>query len=774
MNKFDNFFAGEELEAYKLFGSFKEGNGVRFTVFAPKAVRIQVFGSYANWEEFTDLEKIDDRGVWSGFVDNIELIHAYKYRLWKDNYTFHDRIDPYAHAFEARPGTASCMYDLSTFKFNDKKFMDAQKGTYDTPLNIYEVHANGFKKEDGQVYTSYRDLKDNLIPYVKEMGYSHIELMPLFEYPFDGSWGYQATGFYGITSRYGSPIELMEFINEAHKNGIGVIMDAAYTGFAADDYALANYDFSHVYEYKDAKGSKTEWGTYYFDLGYGPVISFLMSSANFFASELHFDGIRFDAVSLFVYRDGNSNIGENQEGIAFVKRINFNLKQLHPGLLLIAEDSTAFPYVTKPVEYGGLGFDYKWDLGWMNDTLTYYKTDPIYRKYDHNKLTFSMAYFYNDRFLLPFSHDEVVHGKATLVQKMWGADYDDKFRQCRNLFAYMYGHPGKKLNFMGNEIAMFREFDENKQIDWFMTDYPAHDSFQRYIRDLNNVYNAYPAFSCYDYDPLNFKWIDADNNEQSVYSFVREQGDYAFVCVFNMLNKSYEEFKLGVPYKGLYTEVINSEQDIYSGCNMCNFKPVKAVKEEFLNQPYSLTFRLAPFGAIFFKVKKEILHKESKNTKKAAKAKVAVDKAVVEKDVKHEAKKVEAKNKKVKKDLANDVKKIEKKETIVKKDINKKVATKKANIKASVEKETKKIEAKKAAVKKDIDKKVKEVETKNKATKKEVTDKIIKAKVDNKKAQVKGKATLKVVEAEAKIKKAKATKELAKKVVSKKIAKKAK
>lgn len=601
MKKFDKFFSGYELDAYKLFGSHKKDRGVEFCLWAPHACKVEVFTSF-NWNEYINLEKIDERGVWYVFVDDLKPIYSYRYRIWKDNKNYVEKSDPYAYAYEKRPANASCIYDLDYYKFSDKRFLNNRNVGYDKPINIYELHLNGFKKAENEEFTTYQDLKKNLVPYLVNQNYNYVEFMPIFEHPFDGSWGYQATGFFGTTSRYGSPYDLMDLINELHRNKIGVLLDVAYVHFATDDYALVNFDGKPCYEYKEKHLAKTEWGSYCFDLTSGPVISFLMSSANFFLREFHFDGLRFDAVSHLVYHNGNKNIGENVAGQAFVKRITHHLKQIHPQCLLIAEDSTDFPNVTKPSEFGGLGFDYKWDLGWMNDTLKYYSMDPIYKQYHHNDLTFSMAYFYSERFLLPFSHDEVVHSKKTIIDKMWG-DYETKFKLCRNLYVYMYTHPGKKLNFEGNELAMFREFDETKELDWFMLKYPIHDSFNRLVRDLNSIYMRHPVLSNGDYNWERFKWIDADNYSQSIYTYYRYDDDECLVTVLNMLPLSYEDYRIGVPFKGTYTELINSEKDIYSGCNMCNYKPIRTskVKSHGLNQ--SIKIRIAPFAAIIFKVK---------------------------------------------------------------------------------------------------------------------------------------------------------------------------
>ena len=596
----DYFFSGLDTQAYRYMGVHKLGDGVEFYVWAPHARKVEVIMSREDFKVPYEFQKVDGRGIWHLVISNCECIYSYRYRITGNNGKVLYKSDPYAFYSERRPDNASVMYDLDQYKFSDDAYMAKRNFSYENPLNIYEVHVNGFKHE-GRL-TTYRELKEELIPYVKHMGYTHIEMMPIVEHPFDGSWGYQATGFFSATSRYGTPWDLMDFVNECHLNGIGVILDVAYVHFATDEFGLRQFDGQACYEYTDPKLARSQWGSYQFDMGAGPVISYLMSSANFFINLYHFDGLRMDAVSNIIFYDGNKNIGENGNGLSFVKRFNYTLKHEHPDVLLIAEDSTDYPKVTVPTEYDGLGFDYKWDLGWMNDTLKYYMMDPEFRQYHHNMLTFSMAYFYSEKFILPLSHDEVVHSKKTIVDKMWG-NYETQFAQCRNLFLYMFTHPGKKLNFLGNDIAMYREFDETRGLDWDLLNYPAHDSFNRYFRDLCQIYKSYKVFYSYDYDPNSFRWIDADNYKQSVYIYARYGEDFCFLIVLNMKPISYTNYRIGVPYRGVYTEVINSEKDIYNGCNMCNFKPIRSHKIKSHGLPNSISIDLAPYAAVMFSVK---------------------------------------------------------------------------------------------------------------------------------------------------------------------------
>ncbi|MBP5216451.1 MAG: 1,4-alpha-glucan branching enzyme, partial [Bacilli bacterium] len=426
------------------------------------------------------------------------------------------------------------------------------------------------------------------------------EIMPICQYPFDGSWGYQATGFYSVDSRYGNPKQLMSFVDRMHQAGLGVILDFAPVHFATDHYALREYDGTCLYEYSDPAHTLSPWGSAQFDLGKDPVRSFLMSAMNFFLSYFHFDGIRVDAVSNIVFWDGNKNNGENYGATEFIKRLNGKLHYEHPGIMMIAEDSTDFTNVTKPTDQGGLGFDYKWDLGWMNDTLKYYSKDPIYKKYEHNKLTFSMMYFWSEHFLLPLSHDEVVHGKGTIINKLYG-DYDAKFALLRNLYAYQYGHPGKKLSFMGNELASFDEWNENRSLPWNLLSFPKHDSIRRVCRDLNLIYRSEPAMYKDEYDPNHFMWTMVDNYDQSVFAFERCYGDSDLLFVYNMTPNFYGEYDVGVMHDGIWDEIFNSDKDVYGGWNQYNGAPLEAEMFASENRPYHLKIKLGSYTACIFK-----------------------------------------------------------------------------------------------------------------------------------------------------------------------------
>ena len=594
-----SFYDGYSLRSYEIFGAHFENDGVVFRVYAPNAKSVRLLGDFNDWNDSqTFLNKINAE-VWEITIPGLSEYAQYKYAIEGPDGSLVQKNDPYAFYNELRPGWCSKVVNLDEYKWTDEAWLKQRTNNLDRPMNIYEIHLGGYKHSVEGKWFTYYEMIEEVIPYVKGMGYTHIELMPLNEYPFDGSWGYQQYGYFSITSRYGSPYQLMMFIDACHNNGIGVIMDVVLAHFVKDSFGLARFDGTPLFESSDKSKAESQWDTYYFDFTKNHVISFLLSSSNMWIEKYHMDGLRVDAVSNLIYFNGDSSKGENQASISFLKRFNYYLHVNHPGIMTIAEDSTAYGAVTKPVEFGGLGFDYKWDLGWMNDTLKYYKLDPEYRKYNHNLINFSMAYFYSENFLLPLSHDEVVHMKGSVLNKMWGT-YEQKFAQCRNLMVYMYTHPGKKLNFMGNEIATFREFIESRDLDWSILQYPMHDSYHRLIRDLNLIYSGHEAFWKKDYDPSGYKWIDADNSQDRVYSYIRYEEKKCYVVVLNMAPVSHEQFELGVPTDGLYTEIMNSEKDIYSGCNMCNFTPVKATKEEKNGYPCKLTIRLAPFAGVIF------------------------------------------------------------------------------------------------------------------------------------------------------------------------------
>ena len=600
-----DYHEGNSLEAYRFFGAHPEKEGVRFTVYAPNAQAIQVIGSFDGWKnKGHKMRKVDERGTWSLYIKGVKPGDTYKYRITQATGRVVDKIDPYAFYSELRPNTASIVEDLKWDKWSDEQWLEKRNKGFNEPVNIYEVHLGSWMKEEDEDFVNYRKIAKKLIQYVKKNNFTHIELMPLCEYPFDGSWGYQCSGYFSVTSRYGSCQDLMYLVNEAHKAGIGVIMDFVPVHFVKDDFSLSYFDGTPVYEYPQAHDADSQWGTANFDLWKEEVRSFLMSAASFWIDVYHFDGLRMDAISNAIFWHGNKQLGVNEGALNFIKRMNFLLNERYQGkIMLIAEDSTDFPNVTKSTFEGGLGFDYKWDLGWMNDTLKYLKKDPVYRKWHHNNITFSMAYFYSERFLVEFSHDEVVHGKATIVNKMWGT-YEQKFAQLRALYLYMFTHPGKKLNFMGNELAHWREWDETKENDWFLLGYPIHDAFHKYFAKLGEMYKTEKALYEDDYNWESFEWIDADNADKNMFSYIRKGKDKDYVIVLNFSPNHYEHEVFGVIQKGMYKEVLNTEWSCYGGTLDAAPQKCHAVRVSRNNKPYMIEVSVPAFGGIMLEVEK--------------------------------------------------------------------------------------------------------------------------------------------------------------------------
>ena len=606
----NKFYEGNSFEAYKVFGAHlcneygKEG--VRFTVCAPNATHIQLIGEFNDWYGADyEMQKIDGRGTYTLFTEYAKEGMMYKYRVFKRDGGFIDKCDPYAFYSELRPGTASIIADIDNSVFTDAAWMNSRTKNYDKPVNIYEMHFGSWKQKAGDRiedrWYNYNELSDDIIKYIKDNNFTHIELMPLCEHPFDGSWGYQVSGYYSVTSRYGKVKDLMQFINKCHKNNIGVILDIVPVHFVINDYALAQFDGTPMYEYQYGEVSRSQWGTCNFDFFRKEVRSFLLSASAYWLDVFHFDGLRLDAISNALYWQGNSDRGVNVGGVDLIKTMNAGINNMFNGVMLIAEDSTTFPNVTKPIEEGGLGFDYKWDLGWMNDTLRYFSMHPYDRIYEHNLINFSMMYYYSERFLLSFSHDEVVHGKKTILDKMYG-EYEDKFPQARVLYTYMMTHLGKKLNFMGNELGHFREWDETRELDWNLLEFDAHKKFNTFFKDLCKLYKNNKAFYVNDYAKDGFYWIDADDSEHRTYSYVRSDGQKEFIIVFNAYTEHYKEFKLGFNKKCRIKERFNTDNIKYGGEDRRNTRIIQSKKEPYKNFEYSFTINLAPFTACIFEV----------------------------------------------------------------------------------------------------------------------------------------------------------------------------
>jgi 1,4-alpha-glucan branching enzyme len=606
----NHFFNFGSFQSYEYFGvhpmtKTKDGKkltGFVFRLYAPNATEVFVVGDFNLWKaQDHPMEKVHEWGIYEAFVTSAKLGDRYKYQF-KNTYGFVvQKADPYAFEAEVRPLTASVVTTYQGFQWHDEAYLANRNRNFDRPMAIYEVHLGSWKKPEKKEFFSYEDMAEQLIPYVLEHGFTHIELMPLTQHPFDGSWGYQTTGFHAVDSRYGSLKGLMTFIDRCHQVGLGVILDFVVVHFASDDFGLHEFDGSKLYEYFDPRRTFSQWGSPQFDLSKPVVRSMLFSSINYFISMFHLDGIRIDAVSNIVYWDGNTQQGENSGGIAFIRDLNSFIHTYHPTVMSIAEDSTSFGGVTRPVELGGLGFDYKWDMGWMNDTLKYYGVDFVYKFYDHHKLTFSMHYFYSDNFMLPLSHDEVVHGKGTIVNKMWG-NYDEKFALLRNLYTYQWMHPGKKLIFMGNEIASFDEWSEKKSLPWFFTQYPKHDSVRTLFKDLNRIYKQEPSLHVEEHNPARFRWLMVDNRQDNIYVFERKVNHSTIIIVLNMKGNYYNDYDIGVFEPGTYQEILNSDNEIYSGWHRINKNPLLTkLQSGPEGKPHTLTLTIGSFAAIVLK-----------------------------------------------------------------------------------------------------------------------------------------------------------------------------
>ena len=615
------FHEGRNYNAYNFMGAhFTSENrkrGVRFTIWAPRAKNIFLVGDFSNWEtkEENKLNKINETGIWSIFIPRLKEGIKYKYYIEQEDGKAVLKADPYGIYSEVRPNTASILCEKTKIRWSDKKWLNKREATnyFESPINIYELHLGSWKRKDEDEFLSYDELSVVLPKYVKEMGYTHVEFMPLNEHPLDASWGYQVTGYYSVTSRYGDIKGLKRLINALHKNDIGVILDWVPGHFCKDEQGLYMFDGTPTYEYEEKwKADNKGWGTFNFDLGKPEVKSFLISNAFYFINEFHIDGLRVDAVSNMLYLNYGRNHGEwipniyggneNLEAIQFIKELNEAIKTYSKGVITIAEESTSWPNVTNDTEYGGLGFDFKWNMGWMNDTLEYNELDPIYRKYHHNKLTFPMMYNHSEKFILPISHDEVVHGKKSLIDKMQG-DYWNKFANLRAYMAYMYGHPGKKLMFMGCEFGQFIEWREYEELEWKLIDkFDMHRKTHNFFKDLNNFYKNNSELWELDYDGDGFQWIDADNNEQSIYIFIRKNKNIEkykiFVCNFTPM--VYYDFNIGVPEKGVYREIFNTDKKEYGGSGQV-IKGNLFSKEGWChNQPHTLTIKVPPMAVSVF------------------------------------------------------------------------------------------------------------------------------------------------------------------------------
>ena len=612
------FYSGRDCRAFDYMGAHpfvQDGEqGYLFRVYAPEAEKVSVMGEFNDWNRNADYMTRDEQGIWEKFIPNIPEYAAYKYSVWAKSGDVFDKSDPYGFHFETRPGNATKAYDIDGYEWGDSSWLDWRKKhlPYSNPVNIYECHLGSWKMhEDGNFY-SYRQLADELVPYVKEMGYTHIEFMPLTEYPFDGSWGYQVIGYFAATSRYGTPKDLMYLIDKAHQAGLGVIMDWVPAHFPKDGCGLVEFDGSHLYEYADPlKMEHKEWGTRVFDYGKVSTRNLLFSSAMFWIEKFHMDGLRVDAVASMLYLDYNRqgewrpNVHggrENLEAVDFLRLLNEYILTDHPDVMMIAEESTAWPMVTKPGYDGGLGFNFKWNMGWMNDMLCYCSADPFFRKDMHDKITFSFMYAFSENYILPLSHDEVVHGKCSLISKM-PPPYENQFGGLRALYGYMAAHPGKKMLFMGGEFAQFSEWAYQRGLDWMLLDYPAHRQMQAYVKALNHFYLATPQLWEQDTDWRGFEWISHEDNRNNIIAFRRVAKDGSdIVVVVNFSPEEQQEYRIGVPITGTYEEIFTSDKTEFGGSGMANGK-LKTENKPMHGQEQSIVLKIPRFGVLFFKGK---------------------------------------------------------------------------------------------------------------------------------------------------------------------------
>ena len=615
------FYSGRSFDAYRELGAHVKKevtgkktvvSGVEFVTYAPNALGVNVIGEFNDWNE-TVMERCYDGSFFKVFVPEARPGMMYKYKIYHRDGSSMEHCDPYGFGMELRPAFASIIRDMDTYRFHDAKWMKNRSVCQGSPLNIYEVHLGSWRTkpvfdEQGNPLTpeeiaesnrvaeswyTYKEIAPMLAEYVKEQGYNYVEFMPLSEHPSDQSWGYQNTGFFSPTSRYGTADDLKEMIDILHQHNIGTILDFVPVHFALDGYGLARYDGTALYEYPSNDVGYSEWGSMNFIHSKGEVRSFLQSAANYWLSEYHFDGLRMDAISRIIYWMGDESRGVNDRAVDFIRNMNQGLKDRHPSIILCAEDSTDFKGTTKETKYGGLGFDYKWDMGWMNDTLNFFRTLPFVRGEHYHDLTFSMMYNYNERYLLPLSHDEVVHGKATIIQKMAGM-YEEKFPQAKALYAYMYAHPGKKLNFMGNEIGQFREWDEKREQDWDLLKYPNHDSFHQYMKALNKIYMKEPALSAWDDDPNGFAWILCGKENDVVYIFQREVNEDKVIVVLNLSGLVYKNYHFNYGNGDTMKVLINSDWNKFGGSTKDIEKTIKGVNGDF-------GFDLPAFSGIYLK-----------------------------------------------------------------------------------------------------------------------------------------------------------------------------
>ena len=625
LTDFDLYLFGEgtHYRAWEKLGSHRvtigSTIGVHFAVWAPNADRVSVIGDFNAWDgRVHPMRHLMPNGIWELFIPNLPDGQKYKYEIRTRAGTILKKSDPFAFAFEVPPQTASVIRDISRYEWRDHDWMTkrpGEKSWLERPMTIYEVHLGSWARvpEEGNRFLTYDEMCHRLVPYVKDMGYTHIELLPVMEHPFSGSWGYQVLGYFAPTSRFGPPEGFKHFVDACHQAGLGVILDWVPGHFPKDEYGLARFDGTALYEHADPRqGEHQDWGTLIFNYGRNEVRNFLLSNALFWLEEYHVDGLRVDAVASMLYLDYSRRAGEwvpnqfggreNLDAIRFLQQLNSLTHAEHPGTVTAAEESTAWPGVSRPVHLGGLGFTYKWNMGWMHDMLEYVREDPVHRRWHHNKVTFSALYMHTENFILPFSHDEVVHMKGAMLDKMPG-DTWQKYATLRTLYGYMYGHPGKKLLFMGGEFGQWREWNHDRSLDWHLLDDPSHAAVRRYVQDLNWHYRAEPSLYQCDFDPSGFRWVDCNDNENSVISivrFARNSADYV-VMVFNFTPIPRAQYRIGVPEPGWYAERLNSDASLYGGSNVGNGGGVESEAVAAHGFDHSLRIMLPPLACLLFK-----------------------------------------------------------------------------------------------------------------------------------------------------------------------------
>ena len=618
---------GTNYKAYAKMGAHPmtiDGvEGVHFAVWAPNAVRVSVVGWFNNWDgRIHPMQQRGGSGLWELFLPHLKAGDLYKFEVKGHHAFLAQKADPFAFASELRPRSASMVWDVQKYAWQDAAWLAKRDQTHwlEEAISVYEVHLSSWRRnpDDNNRMLTYGELAETLIPYVKKMGYTHVEMLPISEHPFDGSWGYQTIGYYSPTSRFGNPDEFKAFVDKCHQEGIGVIIDWVPAHFPKDGHGLAYFDGTHLYEHDDPRlGEHKDWGTYIFNYGRNEVRSFLLSNAIFLADVYHVDGLRVDAVASMLYLDYSRKEGEwipnkyggreNLDAVDFLKKFNELVHAEFPGFLTFAEESTAWPMVSRPTYLGGLGFDLKWNMGWMHDTLDYMHKDPVFRKYHHHQMTFSMIYAFNENFILPFSHDEVVHGKGAMLSKMPG-DMWQQFANLRLLYAYMYAHPGKKLTFMGMEFGQWREWQHNESLDWHLLEYDSHAGLQRLARDLNEMLKGFPCLHQIDFSWEGFEWIDLNDWENSMLFALRKGKDPndLLVCGFNFTPVPRQGYRMGVPRAGTYEEVLNTDATIYGGGGVGNPRFVKAEKQEWQGREFSIPVVVPPLGAVYFRYRPDM------------------------------------------------------------------------------------------------------------------------------------------------------------------------